>query len=38
MEILELHLKHFGKFTDYRLKLHSGVNSHGKIRIISRGA
>ena len=26
MEILELHLKHFGKFTDYRLKLHSGVN------------
>ncbi len=26
MEILELHLKHFGKFTDYRLELHSGVN------------
>ncbi len=26
MEILQLHLKHFGKFTDYRLNLHAGIN------------
>ena len=26
MEILQLHLKHFGKFTDYRLDLHAGIN------------
>ncbi len=26
MEILELHLKHFGKFTDYKLPLHAGIN------------
>ena len=26
MEIIQLHLKHFGKFTDYRLDLHAGIN------------
>ena len=26
MEILELNLKHFGKFTDYKLPLHAGIN------------
>lgn len=26
MEILELHLKHFGMFSDYRLNLHAGIN------------
>ena len=26
MDILQLHLKHFGKFTDYRLDLHAGIN------------
>ena len=26
MEILELNLKHFGKFTDYKLELHAGIN------------
>ena len=26
MEITQLHLKHFGKFTDYRLDLHAGIN------------
>ena len=26
MEILELNLKHFGMFTDYKLPLHSGIN------------
>ena len=26
MEILQLHLKHFGKFTDYRLDMHAGIN------------
>lgn len=29
MEILELNLKHFGRFTDYRLPLHEGVNVVG---------
>lgn len=29
MEILELNLKHFGRFTDYRLPLHAGVNVIG---------
>ena len=26
MEIIQLHLKHFGKFTDYRIDLHTGIN------------
>jgi len=26
MEILELNLKHFGKFNDYKLPLHAGIN------------
>ena len=26
MEIIQLHLKHFGKFTDYRMDLHTGIN------------
>ena len=26
MEIIQLHLKHFGKFTDYRLDMHAGIN------------
>ena len=26
MEILQLNLKHFGRFTDYRLDLHAGIN------------
>ena len=26
MEILELNLRHFGKFTDYKLELHAGIN------------
>lgn len=26
MEIIQLNLKHFGKFTDYRLDLHAGIN------------
>ena len=26
MEIIQLHLKHFGRFTDYRLDMHAGIN------------
>ena len=26
MEILELNLKHFGRFEDYTLNLHAGIN------------
>ena len=26
MEIIQLHLKHFGRFSDYRLDMHAGIN------------